>query len=330
MSGFKPQQAVPKRVQKRANVAKAPHKTRKAKMSTKSKEVQAASEALVAHQWGESKLNDAQLQAHVKVVQEAAQGVANQGSKSALTGSLLKAKFSKNPKAAAEAEAQLKAAGFSADDVNAWAAGKTPDADAKFDEEASGVQLGKGVDATRVPLYPALEPFADLETVRKTVEKYNQSFKLSPDASPFGGLGQIIKKYGKLPFAFLALAALTSKGIYMVDPGTLVTFNTSVVIFSYFAVGMFLFSDRFSSAFRLMRIFGCISWSLIFFFKIYFFLSRYIPWAQLLCVIYSHHLSLFLLSFIFPTSFLPFTPIRSFVVLILVIVLLLVAVIASA
>jgi len=57
--------------------------------------------------------------------------------------------------------------------------------------------LKQKLEQGELPLYPQLEPFADLETVRKTVETYNDSFQLNADATPFAGLGQIIKQYGK-------------------------------------------------------------------------------------------------------------------------------------
>eukprot|EP00461_Guttulinopsis_vulgaris_P004235 UN04236 len=56
-------------------------------------------------------------------------------------------------------------------------------------------------------------------------------------ATPFGGLGQIIKKYGKVQFAAFLVAALAAKEVYLVDPGTLNLFNTSIVGFSYFVIG---------------------------------------------------------------------------------------------
>lgn len=89
----------------------------------------------------------------------------------------------------------------------------------------------------KITMLPPLAPFSDAETIRTAVAKYKDSFALRDSESPMQGLGQIIKKYGKLPFAFFALSALASKEIYMMDPGVLITFNTSVVIFSYYAMG---------------------------------------------------------------------------------------------
>lgn len=91
-------------------------------------------------------------------------------------------------------------------------------------------------DAGVVPQSP-LAPYSDLETIRNAVDQYKDSFAMKDHESPLQGLGQIIKKHGKLPFAFFALSALASKEIFMMDPGVLITFNTSTVIFSYYAVG---------------------------------------------------------------------------------------------
>lgn len=88
-----------------------------------------------------------------------------------------------------------------------------------------------------MPVVPHLEPFSDLEQIRHAVEKYNDAFMINPMATPFGGFGQIIKKYGKIQFAGFLVAALAAKEIYLVDPGTLNLFNTSFVMFSYYVVG---------------------------------------------------------------------------------------------
>lgn len=82
-----------------------------------------------------------------------------------------------------------------------------------------------------------LAPFSDLETIRSAVDQYQSSFALKDHESPMQGLGKIIKKHGVLPFAFLGLAALASKEVFAIDPGVLITFNTSTVIFSYYIVG---------------------------------------------------------------------------------------------
>jgi hypothetical protein len=101
---------------------------------------------------------------------------------------------------------------------------------------AATTDVAPAGDKVGLPMAYPLAPFSSPEQIRNAVDHYKQSLALSDAESPFQGLGQIIKSHGKLPFAAFLMTALASKEIYMIDPGLLVSFNTTVVIFSYYAL----------------------------------------------------------------------------------------------